>query len=74
MPKCNNQPQSIKNDAGAEHAIIIELSQKLDCGYSFLIGAVDILLETPPYVFQDLVDDGDGEGWTITLQVISQHR
>lgn len=74
MAKGDNRPKSVKNNAGAEHAIIIELPQKLDCCNSLLIGAVDILLEAPPYIFQDLVNDGDGEGRTITLQVIRQHR
>jgi hypothetical protein len=73
MTKRHNRPERIENKARAQKAVNIQLAQKLDSGDPPLIRTVYVLLKSTPNVFKDLVNDGDGKGRSIPLQVIGQH-
>lgn len=70
MAKCNQRPKSVKYDSRSKQSIDVQLAEVLHCGDPSLIRAVDVLLQSSPDVFQDLVDDGDRETWVVTLQII----
>lgn len=73
MAKCNQRPKSVKYDSRSKQSIDVQLAEVLHCGDPSLIRAVDVLLQSSPDVFQDLVNNGDRETRMVTLQIIRQH-
>ena len=73
MTKRNQRPQHVENDAGSQKAIIVQFPEIFDCCNPPLVDVVHILFQSPPDIFQDLIDNRDHELRMISVQVIREH-
>ena len=70
MPKRNQTPERIKHNPTSNPSINIQLPQILDRRYPSLIRIVYVLLETTSNILEELVNDCDGEGGVVSLEVV----
>lgn len=73
MTECDERPQHVENNARAQKAVIVQFSEVFDRRDPSLVGAVNVLFQTPPDIFQDLVNNRDDEVGVIPVQVIRKH-
>lgn len=73
MSERHQSPKGVENNAGATETVDVQFTQIFYRCEPTLIGVVNVLLKTAPYIFKDLVDDCDCESRVVALQVVSEH-
>lgn len=73
MSKGHQSPQSIKDDAGTNEPIDIELAEIFYRCYPALIDTIDVLLQPTANILENLIHDGDGKRRIVPLQIICEH-